>query len=342
MSELLTEAAPPETLRHPRLGFSGVGEIGRSRMQAIAERGAGSIVALWDDAAGSAVDTAAIQQGVDVAGSFDDLLAMDLDGVLIATPSTLHATQAVAALERGIAVFCQKPLGFTAAETRRVIDAAKRANVLLGVDLPYRHTAAMRVLRSTVQAGELGDVYAVDTVFYSATGPDRSWAGDPALAAGGCVLDLGMHMVDLALWTLGFPRVTGVASALHAAGERVLPGRTTVVEDHAVAMLDLDTGATVRLACSWNLPVGEDARIEATFYGTEGAGSFRNVGGSFNDFTAELFRGAQRHTLAAPPDAWVGRNAVAWADALARGQKYDAWVEGIADVADAVDRVLGR
>ena len=58
--------------------------------------------------------------------------------------------------------------------------------------------------------------------------------------------------------------------------------------------------------------------------------------------TAELFRGAHRHTLASPPDQWGGRTAVAWANALARGQKYDPWVEGVADVADAVDRVLGR
>lgn len=339
---MLTETVTSQEIRVPRLGFSGVGEIGRSRMQAIAVSGVGQIVALWDSAASMAMSAAALQQGAQIAGTFDELLAMDLDGLLIATPSAFHAVQAEGALERGIAVFCQKPLGINAAETRRVIDAARRADVLLGVDLPYRHTAAMRVLRSTVQAGELGDIYAVDAVFHSASGPDRSWAGDPALAAGGCVLDLGIHMIDLALWTLGFPRVTGVASRLHASGERVPAGRTDVVEDHAVAMLDLDTGATVRLACSWNLPVGEDARIEATFYGTEGAGSFRNVGGSFHDFTAELFRGAQRHTLASPPDAWGGRNAVAWADALARGKKYDPWVEGIADVADAVDRVLGR
>ena len=156
------------------------------------------------------------------------------------------------------------------------------------------------------------------------------------------VTDLGVHVLDLALWTLGFPRVIDVTSRLYARGERISGTPGNVAEDYAIALLDLDTGVTINLACSWNLPAGRDAEIHATFYGTDGGASFRNVNGSFYDFTAELFRGTHRHMLATTPDDWSGRAAVSWTKALARGTRYDPWVEGVADVAAAADRILRR
>src|SRR3546814_15615705 len=96
--------------------------------------------------------------------SLDALLEQPLDGIVIATPSALHAEQSIRALERGVPVFCQKPLGRTGAEVRAVIDAARAADRLLGVDLSYRGTAGMRALRDHVRAGQLGQVHAVDQI----------------------------------------------------------------------------------------------------------------------------------------------------------------------------------
>lgn len=339
--EALSVTEPPRSMR-PRLGFLGTGWIGRHRLTAIAQCGLAEIVAVSDPAPAALTAALGAAPTALQARTLEALLDQQLDGLVIATPSAQHAGQAIAALERGVAVFCQKPLARTAAETREVIAAAKDADLLLGVDLSYRHTEAMRVLQPVVQAGELGDVYAVDVVFHNAYGPEKAWARDPELAGGGCVIDLGIHMVDLALWTLGFPRVTNVTSRLYARGELLTRGRTDVVEDYATALLELDTGVTVRLSCSWNLPAGQEAVIEATFYGTEGGASFRNVNGSFYDFTAELYRGTHRHTLASPPDAWGGRAAVDWVGRLAAGERYDPWIEGLIDVAAALDAVLGR
>ncbi|MBR7513789.1 Gfo/Idh/MocA family oxidoreductase, partial [Mycobacterium tuberculosis] len=80
------------------------------------------------------------------------------DGIVIATPSALHAEQSIRALDAGAAVFCQKPLGRTAAEVRAVVDAARNADRLLGLDLSCRHTEAMRRIRALIQAGELGRI----------------------------------------------------------------------------------------------------------------------------------------------------------------------------------------
>ncbi len=343
--EAATDAMPTtgtaEQVRHPRLGFLGVGWIGRNRMEAIRDAGVAEIVAVAD-ASGAAVEEAcAAAAGARPASGLAELLDLGVDGVVIATPSALHAAQATEALERGVAVFCQKPLARTASETRRVVEAARAADRLLGVDLSYRHARGMRRVRDLVVGGELGEVYAVDLVFHNAYGPDKSWFRDPSLSGGGCVIDLGIHLVDLLLWTLGFPDVEGVTSRLHAGG-RPLGPRPEVVEDHAVAQLDLAGGAVARLACSWNLHAGRDAVIQAVFHGTRAAAAFRNVGGSFYDFVAERYDGTRTTVLEEPPDSWGGRAAVAWARQLATSARFDAGMERMVDVAAAIDAIYGR
>jgi predicted dehydrogenase len=323
-------SAPAVT--RPRLGFLGVGWIGRHRLDAVAASGAAEVVAVAD-AAGDAAAQAAATVGAASSGSLHELLEHDLDGVVIATPNAFHAEQSIAALERGLAVFCQKPLGRNAAETKRVVDAARAADRLLAVDLSYRYTRAAQALRGAV--AELGVVDAAELVFHNAYGPDKPWFYDRELAGGGCVIDLGTHLVDLALWLLGRPAVRSVDSRLLERGGHG-------VEDYATARLDLETGTTVSLACSWNLPAGSDCTIRAAFYGRGEGAALRNVGGSFYDLRAERYRGTQTETLAEPPDAWGGRAVCEWARRLAAGERYDPEVEAAIEVAEVVDRIYGR
>jgi predicted dehydrogenase len=333
------DALPRAAPRRPRLGFLGVGWIGRHRMQALHAEGAAEVVAVADAAPEAAAGAAALAPGAAVADGLDGLLAEGLDGLVVATPSALHAEQAIRALEAGVAVFCQKPLARTAAEARRVVEAARAADRLLGVDLSYRHVAGVPRLRALAQEGALGDVFAVDLVFHNAYGPDKAWFRDARLSGGGCVMDLGIHLVDLALWVLGFPAVTAVASVLRARGRSIKGRDGGLVEDWASAQLELATGAAVRLSCSWNLAAGQDCVIEASFYGTGGGAALRNVNGSFYDFTVERHHGTARERLASPPDPWGGRAAAAWARALAEGGRFDPEVERIVDVQATLDRI---
>jgi predicted dehydrogenase len=325
----------------PRLGFLGVGWIGRHRMKAIVDTGMADVAAIADPSAEMTGEATKLAPSAARVDTLDDLLDLGVDGVVIATPSAMHAEQSIQALERGAAVFCQKPLGRTAAEVQAVVDAARAADRLLAVDLSYRFTDGMQRIRDLVRSGELGRVYAVDLVFHNAYGPDKPWFYDPELSGGGCVMDLGVHLVDLALWTLDFPGVTGVTGRLLAGGEP-LGDRRDRVEDYAVATVELDTGIAVRLACSWKLHAGCDAMISAAFYGTNGGAALRNVSGSFYDFTAERFRGTARETLATPPDAWGGRAAADWATRLAAGERFDPASERLVDGARVLDRIYGR
>lgn len=322
----------------PRLGFLGTGWIGRDRMRALAGSGVTHVVALADPAADCLQAAAQDVPGAALVRDLDGLLAADLDAIVIATPSAMHAEQAVAALEAGLAVFCQKPLGRSAAETRRVVAAARRADRLLGVDLSYRHSAAGAALRERIAS--IGPVHAVELVFHNAYGPDKPWFRDPLLAGGGCVVDLGIHLVDLLLWMLDAPRVERVAARRWLGGR---PADVGDAEDFCLATLELATGAVARLACSWFSHEGRDAVIEATFRGRDGALSMHNVGGSFYDLRAELREGTAATTIAAPPDAWGGHAAVAWARRLAAGERHDARAgEELVAVAATLDRIYGR
>jgi predicted dehydrogenase len=208
------------------------------------------------------------------------------------------------------------------------------------VDLSYRHTAAVAAIADTIRGGDLGEIFAADLIFHNAYGPDKPWFYDRSLSGGGCVIDLGVHLVDLALWLLDFPAVTAVSSRLFSGGQPLSP-RSSEVEDYAIARLDLAGGATVRLACSWNLHAGQDAVIEASFYGSQGAASLRNVGGSFYDFEARLQRGTQSTSLSGPPDEWGGRAAVRWAEQLARDRSFDLAARHLETVAGVLDCIYG-
>lgn len=307
----------------PRLAFCGLGWIGRHRMNAVVEAGLADVAYVCDPFADLSGHAA-------VADSFDDLVASDADAIVIATPSAMHAGQAIAALERGKAVFCQKPLGRNAGETRRVVDAARANDRLLGVDLSYRHTAGLQAVKNLVDEKQLGEIFAVDLVFHNAYGPDKPWFYDAQQSGGGCVIDLGIHLADIGLWILNFPAVKNVTARMaHHGGHSV--------EDFATAMIDLDGGVTMQLACSWNLSAGQDAVIGATFYGTHGAASFHNVNGSFYDFVAEHRVKTQTTRLTEPGDAWGGKAIVAWAEKLATSPRFDAEIEHVVDVANALD-----
>jgi predicted dehydrogenase len=332
-------AAQINSTRRPRLGFSGTGWIGRMRMRAVALSGLAEISAIADPDPRSITEAAAIAPGAELLTSFDELLARDLDGIVIATPSALHASQCMSALRAGKAIFCQKPLACSAEDTQNIVEQARKANRLLATDFVYRCTAGMRAIRELVNSGELGQLYAVELCFHNSYGPDRSWYYDRALSGGGCVIDLGIHLVDLALWTLGFPQLRRVSSRLFRHGQPFRRSESEEVEDYACAELDLGEDVFVRLACSWGRPMSADALIQALYHGTNGGAEFRNIDGSFFDFRADHYHGRHRKQLCGPPDDWGGRALLQWIQQLTISNRFAAAAEEIAMVANVVDAI---
>jgi predicted dehydrogenase len=325
----------------PRLGFLGVGWIGRHRMEAVRRAGEAQVSAVADLDADAARAGAGAVGCSSVCSDIDELLGFELDGVVIATPTALHAEQARRALEHGVPVFCQKPLGRTAGECQALVELARGANVPLGVDMSYRHVSAVTAALAYLRGGAIGDVHAAELVFHNAYGPDKAWVRDVELAGGGALIDLGCHLIDLARLFLGPLEPDSIHADLFAAGARLDPD-PAVVEDQAFAQVTLADGRVVRLACSWWLPAGTDAVIEASFLGEGRALRIRNVGGSFYDFEAVLLDGREAEQIAAPPDDWGPRALVQWARQLRNGRRFDPEVEQLVQVARVIDGIYGR
>jgi predicted dehydrogenase len=341
---LLTEqqiTTPAKALAKPRLGFLGAGWIGRHRLEAVVKSGLAEIAAIVEPSTDMMREAEKIAADAERFSRIEDLCDFDLDGLVIATPSALHAEQSIWALDRGMAVFCQKPLARTRAENQAVITAARKADRLLGVDLSYRHVEAVKRVREVIQSGALGKIFSVEMVFHNAYGPDKPWFYDPKLSGGGCVVDLGIHLVDLALWWLDSPKITNVTSRLFREAQPLSPG-ATIVEDFGSARIDIENGATIKIDCSWKLNAGTDAIISGTVYGSSGGASFRNVNGSFFDFTAESYQGRNRTTVAEPPDAWGGRAIVNWVKQLQESPKFRLEIENLIQVAGVLDQIYGR
>jgi predicted dehydrogenase len=264
------------------------------------------------------------------------MLEVGVDGVVIATPGAGQAETAIAALERGVAVFCEGLAGQTSGEISRVIAAARSANLLLGANLPYRILPELRQVRQLCRDGELGEVYSVDVMFHQPALPAQALSGKTF--SPGCVRDPGFHILDLALWHLGFPEIRDVAGRLFAQG-KLLRGQSHCTEDFAVARFDLENGATIKFACSCSLPAGCGPIIAGSFHGTNGGASFHNTEGSYSDFVARRFRGSKITTLEFVPHARTGGAVADWAERLANGARFDAEVETLATVAAGLDQI---
>lgn len=327
--------------KKPRVGFVGVGWIGKNRMEAIANSNFVRISAVADSSPDILLELGPIAPHAHCVKNMEQLLCYDLQAVVIATPSALHAHQSIEALKNGVAVFCQKPLGRNAKETQDIVEAAKQSNVLLGVDFSYRYVHAVQEIYKRAKNGCIGDIYAVRLVFHNAYGPDKEWFYNKELSGGGCVIDLGVHLVDMALWMLNSPGIKNCCSRLYSKGVP-FDADKDAVEDYATAQLLTDTDVTIDVACSWNLPAGRDAVIEADIIGTKGALALKNVDGSFYDFCAYEYRGAKEEVIFNGSDNWGGRAAVSWAKQLAENPGYDPSIESVVQVAQTIDMIYGR
>ena len=325
------------------LGFLGVGWIGRSRMNAILEQTSAEAAFIAEPVSENASEALKTAKNAVLHTTADELFSEEnLDGIVIATPSAMHAEQSIQALNHGKAVFCQKPLGRTASEVKQVVKASKKADKLLAVDLSYRYTKAFKAIYDLIQSGEIGDVYAVDLVFHNAYGPDKKWFYDIKKSGGGCVMDLGIHLVDLALWSLDFPKITEVKSQLFHKGQK-LTSFEEKVEDFASVAMTTEKDQAINLECSWHVSAGKDAVIEAKFYGTQGGAAFKNINGSFYDFSAERYHGTSTEVLVSPPDDWSGRAGVVWVENLLTKNQFDQkTAEEFIKTAEVIDRIYGR
>ncbi|MGS2618950.1 Gfo/Idh/MocA family protein [Micromonospora sp. LZ34] len=191
-----------------RIGVIGVGVIGKAHVRRLINGAAdATLVAVADESSGNAHEVGD-EVGVDVARSVQDLLARpDVDAVIVAIPSGLHAAVTVSALEAGKHVLLEKPIDVTVEAADRILDAEKRSGRTVSVVSQRRFAEANQVVFRAIRDGHLGRITSAtfevalwrSQEYYDA----GDWRGTWALDGGGALMNQGVHLVDLALWLLG-------------------------------------------------------------------------------------------------------------------------------------------
>lgn len=224
-----------------RLGLIGLGGMGRSHLEK--ENGLEEVrIVAVADVVTSAVDEASARYGVRGFYSHQELIDSGLcEAVLIATPHPFHAPIALAAIERGLHVLSEKPIAVTVGEADRMIAAAARAKVQLGVMFQTRTEPQVRRAYQLLQDGAIGRVYRsvmIANHWYrtQAYYDSGSWRGTWKGEGGGVLMNQSPHSLDLFIWLGGKPsRVRSrVATRLHRIS----------VEDTVEAMVDYEEGHT--------------------------------------------------------------------------------------------------
>jgi predicted dehydrogenase len=276
-----------------RVGVIGAG-VGTAHLKGYSKMPQVEIVALAgldDDRVRLVADTYNVPQTYH---DYERLLERpDIDAVSVCLPNALHAPVSIEAMQAGKHVLVEKPLARNAAEGRAMLAAAKQHDRVLMVSFNYRHRGDVAWLKKYVDAGRLGEIYYAKAYWMRRAGIPRlgSWFVSKETAGGGPLIDLGVHVLDMAMYLMGEPHPVAVSGNTYAKfGPRNVKGWETTqfsaenkpyeVEDLASAFIRLDNGATLTLEASWatHSSYGDDFGI--ALFGTEGGAEItvRNYG----------------------------------------------------------------
>jgi predicted dehydrogenase len=248
-----------------RVGIVGSGNMGEGHMKAFLTVPGVKIVALADE---RPERLAQLQAQYDIPYTFTDFNELtrhdEIDIVSIATPNKFHAPAATDALEHGKHVLCEKPLARSAAEAEAMVRAAIQSKRVLKTCFNWRERADAQTLKRYINEGHLGHIYYAKAYWMRRSGiPGMGgWFTNKELAGGGPLIDLGVHVLDMAMYFLGEPNVLGVSASVYAElGPRGRGAWATniwnpadgkyEVEDLASAFIRLDNGVTLTLEASW-------------------------------------------------------------------------------------------
>ncbi len=209
--------------------------------------------------------------------NYMDLLALpELDAVDICTPNYLHSTIAVAALEKGLHVFCEKPDAISAKEAEKMQAAAEKSGKVLMVMRNNRYMRISKFLKKYIEDGKMGEIYAARCGWQRRRGiPGKGgWFTTKEQSGGGPLIDLGVHMIDLTMWLMGNPKPVSVSGCTYMKfadsdvsdsehsdfGEKKDDG-VFDVEDLAMGFIRFDNGACMQIEFSWASNIEKEQRF---------------------------------------------------------------------------------
>jgi predicted dehydrogenase len=270
-----------------QFGFIGAGAIAYSSAEAIQRHEHAQVRAVQDTNAErlkELCEKKSIPQAYATATElFQD---KEIDAVYIAVPNKFHVPLTIQALEAGKHVILEKPFALTTAEALTAVEAAKKAGKVLTLGMNQRFNESAQVFRSLVSEGLFGEIYHAKAYWTRRAGIPKlgTWFGSKDLAGGGCLYDIGVHVLDLCLYiTDNFKPVSAFGQTYNKFGSRGLgegnwgksdkSGLPFEVEDFASGQIRFANGCTVSLDVSWARHAAENDKVDVELFGTEAGGS---------------------------------------------------------------------
>ncbi|GGL30563.1 oxidoreductase [Halarchaeum grantii] len=278
-----------DTENRVRVGIVGLGGIGNHHAQRLTDLGEHLVGGV--DVVEDARNAFSGRWDVPTYESYDDLYEAGIDAVIVTTPNKFHEQYAVQALESGVDVLLEKPLANTLESAERIAAAAREAEGFCMVGFNNRFHPGVEVFKAEQAAGRFGDVMHVEANWVRRRGvPGRGgWFTTKEISGGGALIDIGVHIIDLALHFAGFPEVVEVSGETRAEfGGREdytyleMWGEDQAeisfdVDDSVTAYLRTESGASIALEVAW--AANRPPKNEFSIQGTKAGASFDRESG---------------------------------------------------------------
>ncbi len=219
----------------------------------------------------------------------------ELEAVIIATPTNTHKDIALACIDAGKDILIEKPIARTFKEADEITTAAKNAKVKVMVGMNMRYRPDIMLLRSIVNSGDLGNIFHIRAGWLKRRSSESRWFLKKEESGGGVILDLGVALLDVALWLMSYPDIISVSAQNYAFS-------TNSVEDTSIAFIRCHPNSVINLEASWSWS-GEKDDFFLELYGTKGnaelnplkvfkraENSFLDLGTPKNDNSVNLFK----------------------------------------------------
>jgi predicted dehydrogenase len=196
----------------------------------------------------------------------------ELDAVSVCTWNSQHAPCTIAALNAGKHVLCEKPMATNAQDAKAMLEAAEKNGKLLMIGFVRRFGNDCAVLQDFIEKGRFGELYYSKATYLRRKGSPGGWFGDKSRSGGGPLIDLGVHVIDLARYLMGGCKPVSVYGAtFHKLGDKrhikakadyVSDSRSKQdvfdVEDMATALVRFDNGSVLQVEASFTLNLEKD------------------------------------------------------------------------------------
>ncbi|MFC4303061.1 Gfo/Idh/MocA family protein [Cohnella boryungensis] len=278
-----------------RIGLIGAGNIGNVHLQEFGKLIAECEFTAITDTYLPLAEQRAKQYGIPVvAASPEELIGRDdVDAVIVAVPNQAHAPLTILALEHGKHVLVEKPMGLHAAAAKDIVRAQQRSGKVVMVAHQMRWEPLSLTVKEQIDRGELGKIYTAKTGWYRRKGIPGwgTWFTQHGQSGGGPLIDIGVHMLDLAFFLMGEPKPVSVYGSTYAEfgprkkgiGNWGKPDWNGIydVEDLATAIIKMEDGTSLTLEVSWAVHMDTDSAPFLHLMGSEGGAVLRGSEGKF-------------------------------------------------------------